>query len=455
MSDPKILIIGAGPTGLGAAWQLAQNQYSNWQLVDAGDTPGGLAASFVDKNGFTWDIGGHVLLSHYELFDQLFTELVGKETVEHERRAWIYMRHRLLPFPFQQNIGFLPWLEGLRCVAGVIGARLFSSGKNAEANFEEWILHRLGRGIADSFMLPYNRKVWGFDASEIETSWVPERVASVHSWPLLKSFLLRQSTHGWGRTPSFRYPLKGGMGRLWQALWERLPPERLALRKRVTQIHTREHLVEFSDGTRASYDYLLSSMPLDQLLKSLADQPSLAAQAAPFKHTSTHLVGVAVRGAPADEIADKSWFYVPEPQLPFYRVTVLSNYSPYNVPQAGMWSMMCEIGESILNPVDYNVPDRTIDGLYEAGLLSGDAEVLNVWHKRLEYGYPTPFVGLTSLLETLDPQLRRLGIWSRGRFGAWKYGLANQDHAFMQGVDAVNHWFKGTPETTYRTITTG
>jgi len=77
------LIIGAGPTGLGAAWRLEQRGIRDWLILEAGDTPGGLAQSVVDDHGFTWDLGGHVQFSHYELFDQLMDELLGVD-------GWLY-----------------------------------------------------------------------------------------------------------------------------------------------------------------------------------------------------------------------------------------------------------------------------------------------------------------------------------------------------------------------------
>ena len=116
----RILIIGAGPTGLGAASRLVEHGHENWLLVDAADTPGGLSSSIVDDAGFTWDLGGHVLFSHYRYFDMLMREALGDAWVEHEREAWVWIRERWVPYPFQNNIWRLPPGELTKCLEGLV-----------------------------------------------------------------------------------------------------------------------------------------------------------------------------------------------------------------------------------------------------------------------------------------------------------------------------------------------
>jgi hypothetical protein len=151
-----------------------------------------------------------------------------------------------------------------------------------------------------------------------------------------------------------------------------------------------------------------------------------------------------------ERLASKCWIYFPEPELPFYRVTVFSNYSPHNVPHPGrQWSLMAEVSESVDKPVEQaRVVRQTIDGLKAAQLLGSEAAVESVWHRRLEHGYPTPFLQRDALLDQVEPVLYAKEILSRGRFGAWKYEVGNMDHSFMQGVEAVNHILFGAPEAT-------
>ncbi len=101
---------------------------------------------------------------------------------------------------------------------------------------------------------------------------------------------------------------------------------------------------------------------------------------------------------------------------------------------------MCEVSESAHKPVDHStIIEDTRRGLLATGLVSPDHDIVSEWHTHLPHGYPTPFVGRDELLAHVEPALRAMGIYSRGRFGGWKYEVSNQDHSLMQGVECVNH----------------
>jgi len=158
----KIVILGAGPTGLGAAYRLRETGHEDFVVLEARRNQGGLAASETTANGFTYDIGGHVLFSHFRYFDELFDRMLGDEYQELQREAWVWMMDRFLPYPFQNNIKDLPREAVLKCVLGVIAAQkaaLASPEKKEYRTFEELIHGVFGEGIAEYFMMPYNFKV--------------------------------------------------------------------------------------------------------------------------------------------------------------------------------------------------------------------------------------------------------------------------------------------------------
>jgi len=142
--------------------------------------------------------------------------------------------------------------------------------------------------------------------------------------------------------------------------------------------------------------------------------------------------------------------YFPEANCPFYRTTVFSNYSPNNVPDIRKyWSLMTETSESSYKPVDKaRLIEDTIQGCLSTGLIDDRARIVSTWTYSAGHGYPTPSVGRDEILQVVLPGLEKLGVYSRGRFGAWKYEVSNQDHSLMQGVELADCLVHGTPETT-------
>jgi protoporphyrinogen oxidase len=448
-ADPRIVIIGAGPTGIGASWRLAERGYQNWQLVEACAHAGGLASSVVDPQGFTWDLGGHVLFSHYRYFDRLMAAALGDDWVTHEREAWVWMRDRWIPYPFQNNIWRLPSEDLGPCLEGLVEVHR-APAAGPPPNFAEWLRRAFGTGLCEVFMFPYNRKVWGYEPATLDVGWMGERVATVDLVRVLRNLVDRRDDVGWGPNATFRFPRVGGTGAIWRALAAKLPPTRLAFGRRVAAVESSAHRLRFADGSSERYDRLISSMPLDVLLRALTDQPDLAALADRFVYSSSHIVGVGLAGAVPSDLATKCWMYFPEPETPFYRVTVFSNYSPNNVPRPGeQWSLMAEVSESPARPIDTaRVVDDVIAGLRRVGLITAAAVVLSRSHTRLSRGYPTPWLGRDEILGRVQPALEALDIYSRGRFGAWRYEVSNQDHSAMQGVEVVDRLLCGAPEST-------
>ena len=146
MNMKRIVIIGAGPTGLGAAYRLRELGHENFAVYERNSYAGGLCASFKDDKGFTWDSGGHVIFSHYEYFDKLLENILGGDYLEHRRRAWIRAMGRWIPYPFQNNLKYLPKDIIAECLSGLKKAH---QEKKKASNFQEWIIYNMGKGIAE------------------------------------------------------------------------------------------------------------------------------------------------------------------------------------------------------------------------------------------------------------------------------------------------------------------
>jgi protoporphyrinogen oxidase len=445
----RIVILGAGPTGLGAARRLEELSHKDWLLVERSDQTGGLAASFVDKQGFTWDIGGHVQFSHYEYFDQAMNEFLGENGwVHHERESWVWMRGRFIPYPFQNNIRHLPPDDLYSCLAGLID--MSRTEDSRPVNFREWILATFGQGIADVFMLPYNFKVWAWPPEMMSAAWVGERVSVVDIKRIVKNLVHAMDDLSWGPNNTFRFPLRGGTGAIWKACAERLPRERLALSTKVTGIDLDRRHVKTANGGTLVYDILISTISLRELIR-LSGQSQLEAPAERgLLYSASNIIGVGLRGTAPEHLKTKCWMYFPEDDCPFYRVTVFGNYSPYNVPGHGRyWSLMTEVSESPYKRVDQEkLTEQVIQGLLATRLIDRREDIVSTWKYRAGYGYPTPALDRDAALAEILPFFEKRSVYSRGRFGLWKYEVSNQDHSFMQGVELAERLLNGRPEIT-------
>ena len=450
MSRETILILGAGPTGLGAAYRLTQMGRMEWLIVEAEDHAGGLAASCVDPKGFTWDVGGHVQFSHYDEYDRMVAEVLGDERVWHTRRSLVILGGRAVPYPFQYNLHRLNPEEQQRALSGLeeaASSRARPSG-GRPAHFLDWIHQTFGSGLADLFMVPYNRKVWGYPLEMLDSGWVRERIAVPDIHQMREAIHQSHDNVDWGPNKTFWYPLRGGTGETWRRLAGWLDKRRVQFGTTVVGIDLKSHEALSADGRVLRWDFLITTIPLDVfcgLCHGLDDRVQSASRS--LVYSACHLVGVGCRGGKPDLLNGASWLYFPDAHSPYYRVTVLSNYSPFNAP-AGCWSLLVEVSETRYQPV------RTVDlcadvlsALHQDGLISDETEIITVWQHFASHGYPTPFLGRDDVLHQILPRLETNGVYSRGRFGAWKYEVSNQDHSFMQGVELVNRLFGNGHET--------
>lgn len=447
--EKKIIILGAGPTGLGAGYRLAQLGYSNFHLYERAPHLGGLASSFTDSAGFTWDIGGHVMFSHYKYYDRVFDHLMGDEFQLNNRESWVRMFARWVPYPLQNNIRYLPREVCFECMSGLIQAQHKRDHTTAE-NFEEFIEAVFGDGICKHFMKPYNFKVWAHPPAMMNKEWIGERVAVIDVDRALSNVLLEKDDFGWGPNNQFKFPLRGGTGEFYRRFAGPLEGK-YTLNKTVATVNIHDKTVRFTDGDVVHYDILISAMPLDKLCTQVIEgpRPGELDAARGLRHSGGHIVGIGIR-QPCP--STKSWMYFPEDNCPFYRVTYLSNYSPFMTPDNKThYSLLCETSYSEFKLVDKaTIVEQAVQGLINAGLLceSDRNDIVDTWHFDADYSYPTPSVERDSILATVIPVLEEHDVYSRGRFGMWKYEVSNTDHSLMQGVELVNRLLLGEPEAT-------
>ena len=472
----KVVIIGSGPTALGAAQRLHElkKQFPNISIAILEQTgkPGGLAVSERDDQGFLWDMGGHVVFSHYEYFDATLDRAV-KDWNQKQRAAYAFMKgsdakRRFIPYPVQNNIEVMDKVDQQKSLSGLeeIAANPI---KEKPSNFDQWLLRNFGTGLCDVFMRKYNRKVWTVDPTKMNSVWVGERVA-VPDIAKIKAKIAAYDNgspaqdSAWGPNNVFRFPKYNGTGGIWKAVADLLPREWFKFHHKVTGINIDEKSLVVESGEQMKalqefrFDSLITTVPLDifvNMIKgkdgSLNEMKKLTSQ---LVYSHTHVMGIGLTGQPPESLSNKSWMYFPDSDSPFYRITVFSSYSDDHVPMPGkQWSLMCEAAEpkSNSNPEQWtkdHLIDSTIQALITYGFITSEM-VVSKYYRRLDHGYPVPSVNREMILEKVQPWLESKGIYSRGRFGGWRYEVANQDHSFMQGVEISDRLLRGIPEETY------
>jgi protoporphyrinogen oxidase len=367
--------------------------------------------------------------------------------------------------------------EQVKCIDGMIDAMEERvRAKDKPKTFDEWIMRMMGPGLADLFMRPYNYKVWAVPTTRMQCAWLGERVAAPSLKLVVKNTLYKKEAGNWGPNATFRFPAHGGTGGIWKAVANTIPKERFHFGKKLIKVEGKAKIAHFSDGSKIGYRSMISTVPLDEMTEMIGEAESLRPVSSKLFFSSTHVVGFGFRGVPTGAMKDSCWLYYPESNCPYYRVTVFSNYSPNNCPQKDAklktiqaadpslnpqvdtkteregpyWSLMLEISQSELKPVDEtNVIRDSLQGLINTEMCEPQAEVVSIYHRKFFHGYPTPSLEREGQLQVLLPALQsEYGILSRGRFGSYRYEVANQDHSCMLGVEAVDNILFGAPEMT-------
>jgi UDP-galactopyranose mutase len=472
-----VAIIGAGPTGLSAAYHLGERA----TLIERNATVGGWCRSITD-GGFTFDYAGHIMFSNEPYVHQLYQLLLGDNVHWQNREAWVFSKNVYTRYPFQSSLYGLPPDVIEECLIGAIEARFgplasangngsscktngkqhlpFGDLKDSSADdccgdgtydpsasiasaanavpqsFQDFIYKVWGAGIAKHFAIPYNRKLWGVPPSTMETSWLGGRVPLPDLRQIIRG-ALNPSPAEAGPNARFGYPLRGGF----QALMDGFLPllkGPVLLERTVRSIDPFARRLTLSDGSTARFERLISTMPLPELIRALepAVPGEILQEAAALRHVSVRCVNL---GVGRENLTDKHWIYYPEDTI-FHRIFVQGNASPHcNAP--GGFGLCCEISYSAEKPLPVDGAEliqRCIDDCRRVGLLGAEDPILTANQLDLPYAYVIYDHSRRSAVQAIRRWLERFGILLAGRYSEWEY--YNSDHAFMAGkrvADAI------------------
>lgn len=390
----KTAILGAGLTGLELGRRL-HLMGKDFTIFEKESQLGGLARTF--RTGiYSWDLGVHAMYSKDKIITGYYDSL-PIHIQRHTRNVKIRHGDSLISYPFENAISELPLRDRWECVRGY----LTSHRKEKYSSLEDWIVNRLGYGISKHFMTPYNKKIWDCPLYLISAGLVSGKIdpMSVHLFILSA---LGYRTIGRAYQSKFVYPLNG--------IQEFIEHTAADIRDRI-QINKEVTEMKYKNGRwlvhEEEFDRVVSTIPLPELLKILGINEALN-----LKWNNTRFIMIGLKpGCTFGKYHDCHWAFFKGAEI-FYRLTFMHNFSN-KFPAA----VVAEVTDK------YNVELRkyVVSDLLRAGIILGRDCIAEIAEKRVEYTYPIPTIGTSSLVEVIENELRELNLHLLGRNGRWRY----------------------------------
>ncbi len=427
----KIVIIGAGATGLSAAFHLERKGFHDYLLVEKESTTGGLCRS-IRQDGFTFDFTGHVLHISDDYVRSFMNETVGLRHFNRiGRRSFIYSHGSYTHYPFQINLRGLPSHVIAECIEGYVSRK---RTRAVPRSFRDWVLQTFGAGFGKHFFFPYQRKIFDYDLRKLSASWTGRFVPQTSLHAMLMGALEERADDSVGYNANFFYPSSGGISFWVDALAEHLRAP-IYTNCPVERIDARAKRVIFSDGSHEPYDQLINTMPLDTLLGMLHEPSNTRLVRARDNLKCSQVVNLNI-GVVGTNWPDRHWVYVPEKRYPFYRMGFPHNLSAKMVP-TGCSSLSAELShlrksaKTVAKAIDATRTSlMQLLNFTQSDILT--EKIIHIPHAYVIYDY-----WRDKHIAHLHQRLNNLQIYSVGRYGEWKY--ASMQEAILDGRAIAEH----------------
>lgn len=354
---------------------------------------------------------------------------VGVGLIDHARKAWIYHRGNYFLYPFQMNTSHLPFPRRLWCVSGY----LFRRNILPPRNYQEWLIQNFGKGLAQTFMIPYARKFWLISPEEMTFEWVGNRVPRPKTIDIIRGMFRDQDTK-LGTHSVFQYPNRegGGFAEIAQAFANRI--KGLHCGMKATKINPYRKIIVFNDGeVTVHYDKLITTIPLPEFFAMFPEiSDEIRAEVKKLAWNSIAAVNI---GIARSNVSDRHWIHFPDGGISFFRVSFPSNFSQGLYPM-GSSSIQAEISyDSKFPPERGRLIDRVIHDLIKVRILKSDDRIIFTDVLFIKYGYVIYNHLREEAVRRLHEYLRKFDIYPCGRYGAWAYFWS--DEAVLSGKDAA------------------
>ena len=443
------MIIGAGPAGLTASYELMKHGVSTTVVEKDSRYVGGLART-VEHKGYRFDIGGHRFFSKNEEVEGLWTEILGPELLTRDRLSRIYYQGRYFAYPLKaaNALWNLGPVETVRCMASYARARV--QPVRDPRSFEDWVRNQFGWRLYSIFFKTYTEKVWGISTKELSADWAAQRIKSLDMWLVLKSALLpkrKPSNRGDLVTTlidSFRYP-RLGPGQMWERVAE-IHQEKgrpVLLGRSVERIEhegglVRAVITKTESGAIEKHQAtdFISSMPIRELISRLEPAAPERVRRAADSLSYRDFISVAVM-IDRRHLFPDNWIYVHDPSVKVGRIQNFKNWSPDMVPDQSKTCLgleyFCFEGDGLWSSTDEELIDRARKELAHLGMCRPE-EVFDGVVVRQKKAYPVYDDAYEAKVNVIREYLRTSlpNLHLAGRNGMHKYN--NQDHSMMTAL---------------------
>jgi len=451
-NEKPTLIIGAGPAGLTAAYELAKKGKRSI-ILEKDSVVGGISRT-VKYNGYHFDIGGHRFFTKVERVNEMWREVLGDDFIKRPRLSHVYYKrmffnYPIKPFDVVQKLGLWEsFLGGLSYAK----AKLFPRAK--EDSFEDYIVNNFGWRLYNTFFKSYTEKVWGIPCTEIKASWAAQRIKGLSVTSLITTALFGNRGNAVkSLIEEFYYP-KLGPGMMWEKTLDRVLTTGLAEIHFNSEPKSIRHVdgkatavvVKTPEGERTfEVGAVISSMPIPALFSILephvSDEALKAANSLSFRDFITVALVLNRTGLFSD-----NWIYIHEPGVQVGRIQNFNNWSPYMVPDNGTTCLGLEYFCFTSDPI-WSMPDKELIALGTKELasigLTGGADVVDGAVVRVEKTYPV----YDDAYEAAMPKIKEAfalfsNLYPVGRNGMHRYN--NQDHAMLTAMLAAENIADGS-----------
>jgi protoporphyrinogen oxidase len=448
-ADKPVVVLGGGPAGLTAAYQMARAG-KPVIVLESTDALGGIARTTV-RDGFRFDLGGHRFFTKVKEVDDLWHQIVGDEFLKRPRKSRIYWNDKFLDYPLQgmDVIRKLGPIELTRCMLSYFYAAVKPKGR--EDTFEDWVSNRFGKRLYTHFFKTYTEKLWGVKATEIRAEWAAQRIKGLSFFAAAKAaFFGNRGDEIKSLISEFNYP-KYGPGQMWEMMAEDIKAHggEIRLNAPVTKLVVKDGAVVevIAGGETLTPSHVISSLPLRTTVGiAEPDAPLEVRDAARGLRYRDFMTVLLVIGG--EDLFPDNWIYIHQLGVQVLRIQNFKSWSPYMVPEGstdasvGM-EYFCFEGDELWNTPDDELVKMAGQEIEQLKLAKA-ANVKFGFVERVHKAYPIYDELYAQRVQTIRSWLESnmTNLTQVGRNGLHRYN--NSDHSMLTAMRAVDNILLGT-----------